>query len=211
MDLIVATNQMQGFVWALLAVPVCIWATLTDIREMKIKNVAVLALMAIFVVSGPFLLDLGDYAWRFAHFGVVLLIGFILSATVGVGAGDAKFAAAMAPFVALPDVSLVMTFYVLWSILLLMGMFTARATPALREAAPGWIWFEPKYRRYVPFGVGLAPTLACYLIIAAIGPGLGFVNAENEVTVRSIELTDSDSLLPDAPAGAALLPPAPIE
>jgi prepilin peptidase CpaA len=207
MDLLVATTQMQGFVWALLAVPVCIWATLTDIREMKIKNVAVLALLAIFVVTGPFLMDLGDYAWRFAHFAVVLAIGFVLSATVGVGAGDAKFAAAMAPFVALADVSLVMTFYVLWSVVLLIGMFSARATPALRTAAPDWIWFAPEYRRYVPFGVGLAPTLACYLIIAAIGPGLGFVNAENEVEIRSIELTDGESLLPDAPAGGALLPP----
>lgn len=201
---------MQGFVWALLAVPICIWATLTDISEMKIKNVAVLALLAVFVVTGPFVMDLGDYAWRFAHFGVVLVITFVLSATMGLGAGDAKFAAAMAPFIALPDVSLVMSLFIFWSVILLIGMFSARMTPALRSAAPGWIWFDPQYRRHVPYGVGLAPTLACYLILAALGPTIG-ATAENEITVRSIEHTSSEDLLPGLPAGDTLLPPSATE
>lgn len=161
-----AITPLQGLAFGLLTLPICLWVVWTDLSEMKIRNKAVLALLAVFVLAGPALLPLEEYLWRYSHFAVVLAIGFVMS-LMGVGAGDAKFAAAMAPFVALPDAGLVIGLYVAFSVLLLVGMWLARLSGTLRAAAPGWIWFHEDQRRHVPLGVGLAPTLMAYFALAA--------------------------------------------
>jgi hypothetical protein len=86
MNLEVTLSAMQGWIFLPLALPIALWACYTDITEFKIKNVTVLALLAGFILLGPFALGWGEYAWRFAHFGVVLAIGFVLSAVMGIGA-----------------------------------------------------------------------------------------------------------------------------
>jgi hypothetical protein len=108
MNLEVTLSAAQAWIFLPLALPIALWACYTDITEFKIKNVTVLALLGGFVVLGPIALGFEEYAWRFTHFGVVLLVGFILSAVMGIGAGDAKFAAAMAPFIALSDAGTVL-------------------------------------------------------------------------------------------------------
>ncbi|KIT16527.1 prepilin peptidase [Jannaschia aquimarina] len=162
------TLPLQGLVFGLLSLPVCLWIIWTDLREMKIKNAAVLALLAIFAVAGFFLLPLDEYLWRYAHFAVVLVIGFLMHVGTGLGAGDAKLAAAMAPFVPLSDATMVGLLYIAWVLSLLVAMTIARRLPALRTAAPGWIWLE-EGRGHIPLGVGLAPTLSSYFFIAAAG------------------------------------------
>ncbi len=151
--------------------PICLWVIWTDFTTMKIPNVAVLALLAVFVVVGFIALPLSDYLWRYAHFGVMLVIGFLLTISIGFGAGDAKFAAAMAPFVALPDLGF-------FALLLSGTTFAAlalhslmRYTPFIRKRLPDWESFtvdeDRSFRkRKFPFGFGLAPALAGYLLIA---------------------------------------------
>ena len=89
-------------------IPIALWVAWSDMSSMKIPNKAVLALMAVFVVVGLVALPFTDYLWRYAHFAVVLVITFVLSSLGLLGAGDAKFAAAMAPFIALSDWSFFM-------------------------------------------------------------------------------------------------------
>jgi len=147
------------------ALPICFYIVWTDLKFMRIPNVAVILLFAIFVVVGPFVLDLGDYGWRFAHVGVVLVIGFLLNVFAGLGAGDAKFAAAMAAFVPLSDATLVVY---LFSGLLLAAFVThrlLRRVAAIRRATPDWISWD---RRDFPMGIALGPTLAIYLALPAI-------------------------------------------
>ncbi|MBT8459649.1 MAG: prepilin peptidase, partial [Boseongicola sp.] len=84
-------------------IPIAIWVTWSDMSSMKIPNKAVLALMIVFAVIGLIALPFMEYLWRWSHFVVVLIITFVLNALRLLGAGDAKFAAAMAPFIALPD------------------------------------------------------------------------------------------------------------
>ena len=74
--------------------PITVWVAWSDMATMKIPNKAVLALLAVFVVIGLIALPFNDYLWRYAHFGVVIVIGFILSSVGAMGAGDAKFGAA---------------------------------------------------------------------------------------------------------------------
>ncbi len=146
------------------ALPICFYIVWTDLKFMRIPNLAVLALLAGFALIGPFVLDLGDYAWRFVHVAVVLAVGFVLNLTGGFGAGDAKFAAAMAAFVPLSDATFVIY---LFAGLLLSAWAThrlARRVPAIRRATPDWVSWE---RRDFPMGIALGPALAIYLAIPA--------------------------------------------
>ncbi|MEM6387645.1 MAG: prepilin peptidase [Pseudomonadota bacterium] len=145
--------------------PITIWVAWSDMASMKIPNKAVLALLIVFVVVGLVALDFTEYLWRYAHFAVVLVVGFILSSIGAMGAGDAKYGAAMAPFIASSDFGLFM--------LLLGGVTTAslvvhrfaRRTPAIRDRVPDWkSWTDPKF----PMGLALAPALFFYLLLGFI-------------------------------------------
>ena len=149
-----------------LVLPICAWVAWSDLARMRIPNAAVLALLAVFLVVGPLALPLEDWAWRWAHFAVGLALGFVLTAARAVGAGDAKFAAAMAPFVALQDIAV---FVMLFSALLLAACAAprlVRAVPRLRGMAPEWeSWRSGGF----PMGLPLAAAVAAYLALAAAG------------------------------------------
>ncbi|MFP4043265.1 MAG: prepilin peptidase [Rhodosalinus sp.] len=146
-------------------VPVCLYVAWSDLATMKIPNMANLALAGIFVAVGLLALPLEDYAWRLAQLGLVLLAGIVLNAAGAMGAGDAKFLAAAAPFVA-PGDALPLMF--LFSAVLLAAFVAhraARATP-LRRLAPDWeSWTRG---RDFPMGLALGPTLIAYLALGAL-------------------------------------------
>lgn len=150
--------------WLPFATPIGIWVAWSDMAFMKIPNKAVLALMAVFVVVGLVALPFGEYLWRYAHFAVVLAIGFVLNALRLIGAGDAKFAAAMAPFIDLGDTQL---FLYLTAAVLIAAFVThrsAKAIPAVRGRFPEW---ESWQRRDFPMGLALGSALIFYLALGA--------------------------------------------
>ena len=150
------------------AVPIALWVAWSDMRAMRIPNLAVMALLAGYAVVGLFVLPLEVWAWGWAHFAIVLVAGFVLNIAGLIGAGDAKFAAAMAPFVAAADV---LTMLPLFAAVLLAAFVThraARAVPAVRGLTPNW---ESWQRRDFPMGLALAGALVLYLGIAAGGGG----------------------------------------
>lgn len=152
--------------WLMLgATPVAIWVVWSDLASMKIPNRAVLALIGVYAVIGIATLPFAVFAWSWLHLPVVLVAGFLLNMLGGFGAGDAKFAAAMAPFVALGDaLSLALILSVL-AIGTFIAHRLARMVPAIRSATPGWVSWEHKG---FPFGIALAPTLIIYLALASL-------------------------------------------
>lgn len=151
--------------FAPLIVPVCLWVAWSDLRYMKIPNKAVLTMFIIYVAIGVIVLPLDVFGWRLLHLVVVLLVGMTLNAAGLAGAGDAKFAAAAAPFVAIGDLQLVL--------MILAGMMFAGFTihriakhTALRRLAPHWeSWTrEGKY----PMGLSLGGALGAYLLLGAL-------------------------------------------
>lgn len=161
--------------------PICFYVAFTDMREMRIKNHAVVALATVFLVVGffalppwktgwstgaigPLSITLPVYVWQLLHLVVVLVIGFLLSVGGAVGAGDAKFAAAAAPFIWTGDLRQVMAIFAA----ALLGAFAAHRIgkhTALRQIAPDWIsWDRGKL---FPMGLALAGTLSIYLILGA--------------------------------------------
>ncbi len=149
------------------AVPIGVWVAWNDMAFMKIPNKAVVALFAVFAVVGLLALPFETYLWRYVQCAAVLAAGFLLNIIRAVGAGDAKFAAAMAPLVDPGDARVVL---VLFAAVLLAAFAThrgARALPAMRSAFPAW---ESWSRRDFPMGLALGGTLIFYL---ALGVAFG--------------------------------------
>lgn len=140
--------------------PICFYVAFTDMAQMRITNQAVIVLGALFVILGPIALDLETYLWRLLSLVIVLVVGIVLNAAGTMGAGDAKFAAAAAPYIALGDLRLLMA---LFAAVLLAAAAThrgAKYTP-LRRLAPHWeSWDRGKK---FPMGLALGATLALYL------------------------------------------------
>ncbi|MEJ6391519.1 A24 family peptidase [Gymnodinialimonas ulvae] len=173
MNFDVALTASQAWIFLPICLPIALWAIYTDLTELKIKNVAVTALFAGFIVLGLFALPLPEYAWRFSHFGVVLLIGFVLSAIGILGAGDAKFAAAMAPFIALPDAMLVLAIITMSAFAFMIVHQIAKRIPAVTAATPGWASWDTGRRsigkQAFPYGIGISTGLIVYMILGITG------------------------------------------
>lgn len=149
----------------LAAAPIGVWVAWSDVSTMKIPNKAVLAAMAAFAVIGIAILPFEDYLWRWLQFAIVLAIGFLLNLARAMGAGDAKFGAAMALFIA-PEHAGV--FLMLLSAVAIVAFVThraARAVPAVRGAFPSW---ESWDRSDFPMGLALGGALIAYLGLATL-------------------------------------------
>lgn len=160
MDISVST----AFWFLPLAIPIGVWVAWNDMAFMKIPNKAVVALFGVFVVVGLLALPVEEYFWRFAQLAAVLAIGFVLNLARAIGAGDAKFAAAMAPFIDPGDIRV---FLILFAAVLLAAFAThrsARAAPAVRRAFPEW---ESWVRGEFPMGLALGASLIFYLVLGA--------------------------------------------
>ena len=160
-----AVSQLSALVFLIPALPIAIWVAWSDMRHMKIPNYAVIALFAAFVVFGLIVLPLETYAWRWVQAIGVLAVGFCLNMIRALGAGDAKFAAAMAAMIAAGDATLL---FMVFATVLLAAFATHRlfrAIPAVRNGFPDWkSWSHPKF----PMGLALSGTLILYLVLGAV-------------------------------------------
>lgn len=168
MTLDLATPAIAAWCFLPVALPISLWVAWSDLKFMKIPNLAVAALMLIFVLIGPFVFSGSEYLWRLAQMGILLVIGFLASTARLFGAGDAKFAAAMAPFIAVADLQL---FLPLFAATLLGGLMAHRGLKYIkrfRASTSDWVSWQ---RRDYPMGLSLAGALCLYLGLAAVLPG----------------------------------------
>jgi prepilin peptidase CpaA len=150
-----------------LVLPITIWASVSDLKRMKIPNNAVLTLAAVWLMVGWILVPFTGWLWGFALMAIVLVLGYLLFMTGTFGAGDAKYAAAMAPFFVGADYGWVMLLVACCLIGALITHRVMRRIPAVRRMTPDWqSWTE---RRYFPLGFALSGILIIYLV-AAIWP-----------------------------------------
>ncbi|MCE8005887.1 prepilin peptidase [Aestuariivita sp.] len=159
-----AIGAVEALWYLPFVLPICLYVAFTDLRDMKITNQAVIVLGALFLILGLITLPLPEYGLRLVQMVAVLVIGIVLNAAGGVGAGDAKFAAAAAPYIAPGDLSMVI---VIFSATLLAAFAThrlAKHTP-LRRIAPDWQSWGRGWD--FPMGLALGPALGIYLILGA--------------------------------------------
>jgi prepilin peptidase CpaA len=155
---------VTALILLVLTLPICIWVAWSDLRTMKIPNKAVMTLLTVWLVAGFFLLPLNVWLWGWALGAITLVVGFVLHLLMGAGAGDVKFAAAMAPFFVQSD----LRFNMGLAAACMMGALAAhrlmRALPAMRRATPDWAsWTSGKY---FPFGLALTGMLIFHLLVA---------------------------------------------
>ena len=144
------------FVW-----PICLWVMWSDMSRMKILNKAAMALFVVYIAVGVFVLPFDLYLWQLLHLVVVLVAGIALNAAGLIGAGDAKFAAAAAPFIMLGDLSLLLPLFAANIVAAYLTHRLVRATAPLRNLAPEWeSWHRGKD---FPMGFSLGAMLAIYL------------------------------------------------
>lgn len=130
---------------------------------MRITNQAVMALAIVFLIIGLIALPLPVYGARLLQLLIVLLVGIVLNAAGVMGAGDAKFMAAAAPFIARDDTYLVIALLASTVLAAFVTHRLAKWTP-LRRMAPDWdSWTVGKK---FPMGFALGGTLAIYLLLA---------------------------------------------
>jgi len=142
--------------------PIAIWVAWSDMKFMRIPNMAVYAMVVVFAVVGLIALPLADYGWRWLHLAVVLAVGFVLTIAGAMGAGDAKFGAAMAPFIALGDVRMFVGVFAASLLAAYAAHRLMRALPAFRRATPDWAsWTHAKF----PMGLALAGALLMHLAL----------------------------------------------
>lgn len=159
-------QTVSSALWFLpFALPIAIWVAWSDMARMKIPNKAVIALVAVFAVVGLIALPIEVWAWRWVHLVVVLALGIVANMAGLVGAGDAKFAAAMAPFFPVED--LVLVAY-LFAATLIAGFVThrlAKRVHAIRASTEGW---ESWTRKDFPMGLCLGGALVFYLAVGVV-------------------------------------------
>ena len=142
--------------------PICLWVAWSDMAKMKIPNYAVLALAVVFILLGPFVFEWPDYFWRLGQGVVILVIGFLLNQIRLIGAGDAKFAGAMAPFISGQHIFQFLMLFALVLIVSFLGHRLAKNIKPIRNLVPNWeSWNHIKF----PMGLSLATALAVYLLL----------------------------------------------
>ena len=145
--------------------PVCFYVAFTDLSRMRITNQSVLVLAAIFLIVGLAALPLPVYLARLIQMVVVLLVGIALNAGGLVGAGDAKFAAAAAPFIAPGDLRLLAALVAANLLAAFCTHRLAKYSP-LRRIAPEWKSWDVGWK--FPMGLSLAGTLVIYLALGIV-------------------------------------------
>jgi prepilin peptidase CpaA len=138
-----------------------------DLKALRIPNWCVLAVVALFIVTGLWGLPLDVFAWRFLHGVIVLFVGFGLYSISGghVGGGDIKMIAALTPFIAGKDLLFVLMVFALLSFAGVMLHRFVRAM--LRDRKTGWAALDQK--RFFPAGLLLGGTIMIYLGLKLAG------------------------------------------
>jgi len=152
---------MEFLVFFPFVLAIGIWVSWSDMKFMKIPNKAVLALAAVWLVVGLFVVPLDLWLWGWALAAAVLVVTFLATIAGLIGAGDAKFAAAMAPFFVTADPRFVLALFAACLLAAFVGHRGLRLITPFRAATADWAsWTHKDF----PMGLALSGTLIVYLL-----------------------------------------------
>ena len=160
----VAISSFSAAIWLPFVVPICLWVMWSDLKAMRIPNVAVVALLAVFVFVGLVALPWSDYPWRLLSMVIVLVLMFFANMVGLMGAGDSKFIAAAAPFIDPGDAG-ILAFVFAANLLACVATHRIAKNTSLRQMAPDWDSWD-RGRKF-PMGFALGGTLIIYLLLGA--------------------------------------------
>ena len=146
-------------------VPLMIWTSWADLKVLKIPNVIVLAVFAVYVVTGLWGLPTDVFFWRLLYGVIVMFLGFAAFSFGLIGGGDAKMAAALTPFIWPEDL---FSFIIIYSIVTLILLMLLRLVMQMnRHEETGWLSIDqmskPARERVFPMGLIFGVTILIYL------------------------------------------------
>lgn len=149
------------------ALPIAIWATLTDLKRFKIPNKAVLAMAALWPLLGWMAVPTWTaWFWGFAILVIAFVIAYLAFVLFNFPGGDAKYAAAMSPMFVGGSITWILSLIAACMVGALVVHQIMGRIPAIRRMTPDW---ESWGKRIFPFGLALSGILIFYLV-AAIWP-----------------------------------------
>lgn len=156
-------TQTGALILLVPVLPIAIWAAVSDMKRMKIPNKAVLALAALWPLLGWMAVATWTtWLWGFALMAIVLVVGYLLYSTGTFGAGDAKYAAAMAPIFVGADFGTMLLLIAAGLLGALAAHLVMRSIPAVRRLTPDWESWQQ--RRFFPLGFAMSGILVIYLV-----------------------------------------------
>lgn len=155
-----------AFWFLVTALPFCLWAAYSDLSTMTIPNRLSIWMVAFFLLPGAVFLGPQGLLWHLAAAAGILVLGFVANAMRLMGGGDAKFGAAMTPYVFGDSLG---EFFLTLGIFLFAALLSHRLAawiPALHALAPGWVSWGAG--RNFPMGYAMAGALIWYLAARAL-------------------------------------------
>ncbi len=150
------------------ALPIAIWATLNDLKKLKIPNKAVLAMAAIWPLLGWLAVPTWTaWFWGLGFMAIGIALAYLAFALFNFPGGDGKYAAAISPFFVGADISYVLMLVLICMMGATLAFQVIRVLPGIRSVTTGWEGF--KHWRIVPFGLALS-AMAIYYLVAASWP-----------------------------------------
>lgn len=144
--------------------PLMIATAWWDLKWLRIPNWIVLAVFAVFLATGIWGLAWDVFLWRLLYAVVTLLIGFAIFSTGLIGGGDAKMAAALAPFIGGHDVVRMLVIYAVITLVLVLVLRLVMHFARHRET--GWAAVDQMHRpakeRSFPMGLIFAFTVLAH-------------------------------------------------
>jgi len=157
-----------AIVYLVLLFPFCIYATWSDLKFLKIPNIVPVSLVIMFIITGPFLLPVGEYGTRLLYGFIALMISLVLFAIRVAPGGDLKFTTALIPYVATTEL---LSFAMFVSLAALMAVFTHMVFGWVGLAPKDWAsWQGGGWRRRFPVGYALSGGVLTYLAAHIIQP-----------------------------------------
>ncbi len=155
--------HLPSYILLIPAIPICIWVAWSDMKFMRIPNVACYALFISFLIIGPAIFDWHEYGIRIAQGIVMLVAGFFITSIGLIGGGDSKFAAAMMPYIALFHIPPFLLIIAIMSFFFIALHKLIGITPGIKNYVNDWESWNSK--GMFPFGVTLAGSLIAYLLL----------------------------------------------
>lgn len=143
----------------------------SDIRRLRIPNTHVLAVLALFVVAFAFSPDSFGLWWE--HLGAMLaflVLTYIMFAFGMLGAGDAKYGAALALWVGLPGLLPYVFFMAMvGGVLGVFSLLLRKYRPFKNPPSSGWVATVQDGGNAVPYGIALSVGLwGCFFHTAVL-------------------------------------------
>lgn len=161
--------MMGDILFLLAALPLSFYAALSDLKTMTIPNWVSIALIIAFTVVAIFVFPFETTLWRLCAGALMLVVGFVLNALRVMGGGDAKYLAAITPYVAFNQAA---DFLFIFAVALLVTLALHRLAmriPPIRRATAGWASWEAG--RNFPMGISIAAAIIFYLSLRVFNAG----------------------------------------